>query len=1793
MISSDIAAYLQKCFIKHGAVVFDVGAKTGDWSARLLSIQSDLTIHAFEPTPDNNTSFCNNLDHYIHKGTVIPNNCYVGRSTGLRSYTYQQDAIEGNRCYGQKKAEENSAIKETFEISVPEVSIDSYCDFNQLNHIDFLKIDGEGGELDALIGAQTMLRWGRIDHVQFKYDDTYVAAHITLKEIFELLDSHRYGIFSILPEGMKYCPLFRPELENYENANYLAVNERLLPTYLGFPQKMLNLRALFMKHRVKPRGIIHIGAHEGQEITQYSEMGVERVLFIEANPEVYQRLAERIDGMNGVIAVQCAVSDFNGTICLHVTSNNQSSSVLPLKRHQDIYPSITEVSTVEVPCRTLDTLLAELKLDPAWYNIINIDIQGAELLALKGSQETLSHIEAINSEVNYEELYEGCARIWEIDAFLDTWGFERVATVTPYHPSWGDGLYIKSPIVTMSALGTKGRFANQLFQYAFLRCYSRKHLLNYQTPLWIGEKLFGHHGSRITKCFPLLRENSYCHTESLMVQSTGTFKSVDLWGYFQYHTSYYAPQKDFFTELFQPVPIIRDAVEKAYEKLTAFGSTVVGLHLRRGDYGFEYFFVAPNQWYVEWLEEIWPTLEKPVLFIATDGDESVLEDFKKYNPITSKILGVSIEDADFYPDFYLLSRCHITAISNSSFSFAATMLNTNGNLFYRPSLSLRKLIPYEPWNSEVLLRDTHVQTDCNREPNFSKSAAYYTPSDSINAVCPELPKVSVIVPTCNRAGILVQFLNALARQTYPADHFEVIICDDGSTDHTQAVISGYPATFPLIYLKKGNGGPASARNESLKAASGEIVLILNDDAIAAPDLIEKHVASHHNPARKTIVLGSFDFTAKHVATPLMETFLQSKVLFQYNGMRSNEWYDFRYFWTCNISLPRSAFEESGLFDEDFIEPAGEDIELGYRLQQKGYSIRYSKECRTEHAHRISFFGYCRRQTSVGRNNILLAMKHPEITGSVTSLNELSGSENELRFWIRRNEEIVLSVFNAIRTVADVEMDAGQRADLASKIDHLLPIVNQYFLYQGYMEGLEGFCFARPSPGDRLALTFLTPGTTISGGVKIIFEYCNRLAERGHTINLVALSGGKPPWFSFNSGVTFIAASWDEEHLISVMPDADAVFATYWASAYLVARLPAAKGRRFYLVQDYESESIATPEQADMTYLLPLRRIVVSMWLQDRLHGLFKQKSAVVTNAIDHNTLYPDPAVRSLYPAKDFRIGMLWHHEKRKGTVNGLKAFEILKKRCPQVRLVLMGTNRPQGLECCEFFENIHGDDVRRFYASLDIFCSTSNIEGFGLPGLEAMACGIPLVTTDSGGVRDYAQQGITALLVKPGDPNALADAIFKLIGNTELRASLSRAGIAKAHQFAWNASVSLMEQIIRLELDNAGKYSGANQRTTIADTNDKLKRYPMKRLKITVFSLDAKDNACGHYRIQAPLNQPDGDVELSWGMEIREKDYHIKSGAAESADIIIVQRFFPRPETARFLDYLCSLGKPIIFEIDDLLTQLPPTNWNYGWGMLSTPHICKFIRKCTAVTVSTEELKNHYSSFSDTIHILPSLLDSKLWHKTSPSSSAPVVIGYAGTITNNTDLLLLEEVLDRIALRYGSRVAFTFMGCATERISRLPGFSFIQFEETFEAYARKLQEIPVDIMLAPLEDNSFNRCKSNIKWLEYSSCGIAGIYADLPPYNTTVTHGETGLLVGGEPEQWFQAISLLIDRPDFRQAMARKARAEVLASHTLRSRAYRWLEVYREVLGRSGSSGNTVQLTDKICKTRDGLPDYF
>ncbi|WP_298438394.1 glycosyltransferase [Geobacter sp.] len=344
------------------------------------------------------------------------------------------------------------------------------------------------------------------------------------------------------------------------------------------------------------------------------------------------------------------------------------------------------------------------------------------------------------------------------------------------------------------------------------------------------------------------------------------------------------------------------------------------------------------------------------------------------------------------------------------------------------------------------------------------------------------------------------------------------------------------------------------------------------------------------------------------------------------------------------------------------------------------------------------------------------------------------------------------------------------------------------------------------------------------------------------------------------------------------------------------------------------------------------------------------------------------------------------------------------------------------------------------------------------------------------------------------------------------------------------------------------------------------------RLRVAVYSLDHPEHACARIRVIAPAETLADAVELGWGVDLGSDQAGVNTALIAWADLIIVQRFFPMANTAPLLERILAAGKPVIYETDDLLVEVPATNPHQRGADAARPFIFDLIAKAAAVTVSTEEMKRAFAPHHRRIHVLPNLLDDRLWSAPLPvkAAGAPVVIGYAGTPDHRADLALLEEVLERIAAKYGSRVAFRFMGCDTERIKGLPGFSAISFEPGYGNYARAIQQAGIDIGLVPLADNRFNRCKSNIKWLEYSACGIAGIYADLPPYRSCVREGETGLLVAGyDADAWVAALESLIDNPDRRHAMAVAARTEVLANYTLKSRGRLFLDTWHRVVGRT------------------------
>lgn len=193
------------------------------------------------------------------------------------------------------------------------------------------------------------------------------------------------------------------------------------------------------KYGIIPKGVIHVGMHKAEEYPIYKKSGVETMLFIEANKQLVHEYAPND---NNCYIVHAAVSDIEEDIEFNITNNGESSSILELADHAVIYPHITYVDKLKMTTTTLSTIIEKVGLDYELFNILNLDIQGVELKAMKGLKKW-DHIHAVFTEVNYREMYKGCSLIEDIDIFLKNLGFDKVNEVDT-GCGWGDALYVKN-----------------------------------------------------------------------------------------------------------------------------------------------------------------------------------------------------------------------------------------------------------------------------------------------------------------------------------------------------------------------------------------------------------------------------------------------------------------------------------------------------------------------------------------------------------------------------------------------------------------------------------------------------------------------------------------------------------------------------------------------------------------------------------------------------------------------------------------------------------------------------------------------------------------------------------------------------------------------------------------------------------------------------------------------------------------------------------------------------------------------------------------------------------------------------------------------------------------------------------------------------------------------------------------------------------------------------------------------------------------------------------------------------
>ena len=326
-----------------------------------------------------------------------------------------------------------------------------------IRQIHFLHIGHASSVQSVLNGAAGLLSHSRINYVQFPWNthDLWTAQVVN-----RMLVANNYRLFAIETNELGDVSL-QPFASwstgpGRQNISLLAAHERFMFTLTGSSNYSISpwSWAMSTKHGIKFRGVIHLGANEGvEELQIVRRLAIPTCLLVEANPSVFERLERNCQGIPGVTAVNKAILDRSGPVSFHLTNYEMSDSILNLGTHSELYPTIAEKGVIQVEGTTLDALLREKNLDPALFNILSLDIQGAELLALRGARDALKHVDLVFTEISFENLYEGCGQVDEVDDYLAQFAFRRVFTFTVECPAWGDAVYAKLALPVPSLPG--------------------------------------------------------------------------------------------------------------------------------------------------------------------------------------------------------------------------------------------------------------------------------------------------------------------------------------------------------------------------------------------------------------------------------------------------------------------------------------------------------------------------------------------------------------------------------------------------------------------------------------------------------------------------------------------------------------------------------------------------------------------------------------------------------------------------------------------------------------------------------------------------------------------------------------------------------------------------------------------------------------------------------------------------------------------------------------------------------------------------------------------------------------------------------------------------------------------------------------------------------------------------------------------------------------------------------------------------------------------------------------------
>lgn len=343
---------------------------------------------------------------------------------------------------------------------------------------------------------------------------------------------------------------------------------------------------------------------------------------------------------------------------------------------------------------------------------------------------------------------------------------------------------------------------------------------------------------------------------------------------------------------------------------------------------------------------------------------------------------------------------------------------------------------------------------------------------------------------------------------------------------------------------------------------------------------------------------------------------------------------------------------------------------------------------------------------------------------------------------------------------------------------------------------------------KISIIFPCFATKPSGGHKVVYEYADQIIKNGNEITCYYLQQntfyqlhlpnpikrvvlelyirifGPSKWFKLDKKI--------KNKLFKTIEDSDVIIATAIETVDIVNNLPSIKGKKIYFIQGFENWN-HSDEEVYATYNLGMTNIVVAKWLKDIVDTHSETTSYLVPNCINTNLFYDQ-----LLERKKHSIVFHYRSADYKGPQYAFEVIRRLEDKYKDLSVnVISIEEEPLNLpKCCTYHHSITPEEIAKINNKTQVFMCTTIEEGFGLPGLEAMACGCAVVSTSYKGVLEYAVDGENALLSSVRDIVAMVNNIVSLFEDDELRNRIVKNGIQTGRDRYLEQSAKQFEEIL-------------------------------------------------------------------------------------------------------------------------------------------------------------------------------------------------------------------------------------------------------------------------------------------------------------------------------------------------------------------------------------------------------------